>query len=869
MNHKVYVISVLMVLMFSTSICVYISRALPQNGIITFPATRKIPDIDGILGSDEWADANVIDISSGNLTGYLSIKCDSQFLYLLIEFINDTTPPVTYPRENTWVAIDTLDDGGTAPQTDDYLFNSEYSWANLIWQGTGSDWTVKLPPPDYYAVQVFSNSSYSNSTHLVNEIRIPLSLLGNSTHYGFYVGVCDSNMHRNIEWPTGAGGTWNWWPPSTGSFPAPNLWGTIEFPTEPIAIIDYSPEDPIVNESITFSGGSSYDVFGNIVNYSWNFGAGTNASGITAFHAYSSPGTYPVMLNVTDNDGFSDYVVENVTVYSFRPNIPPVANFTGSPSIPRMGENVIFNGSSSHDPDGWIVSYNWNLGDGTKMNGSVVSHAFSADGSYDVSLTVTDNKGVSSTSIEHFTVLTDWSSDTRLTEDSGHDHSPSIMQAEDGAIWIVWYSDRTVDNELYYKISFNGGATWTNDTRLTNSPSSEDMKPSVMQTSDGTIWVVWSSNRLGAYNVYYKTSDDDGLSWSNDTRLTAEIDEDPSVMQTSDDTIWVVWSSNRGGNIDLYYKISSDGGATWTNDTRLTDHLGSDVAPSVMQVSDGTIWVVWSSNRDGPLNVYYKTSDDNGLSWSNDTPLIQDADRDNTPSFLQTFDGTIWVVWSSNRWDLEEDMLFYTTSSDGGATWTNDTRITFVTGPNRIDREPSVMQASDGTIWVTWASDRIPSGIGPWGQFEIYYKTKLLRARIHIVSVGEEEFEIATVSNSSITAFQLNTTTKTLSFNVTGIEGTVGFCNVSIPADLLWGDFSIYKNGSRLSIDKDYNEAYNGTHHTFCIAYTHTTHTIEIQGTEVIPEFPSATILLLFMLFALIAVALAKKIQCKAIAKAT
>jgi hypothetical protein len=125
---------------------------------------------------------------------------------------------------------------------------------------------------------------------------------------------------------------------------------------------------------------------------------------------------------------------------------------------------------------------------------------------------------------------------------------------------------------------------------------------------------------------------------------------------------------------------------------------------------------------------------------------------------------------------------------------------------------------------------------------------------IRTVSLGEQKFEVSTLSNSSIAAFQLNVTAGILSFNVTGPDGSLGFCNVSIPDNLLWGEFSVYKDGLLLVRNVDYTQTYNGTHYIFCIIYLHSSHAVEIKGTGVVPEFSSFLILPLFMIATLLAV---------------
>jgi chitodextrinase len=87
------------------------------------------------------------------------------------------------------------------------------------------------------------------------------------------------------------------------------------------------------------------------------------------------------------------------TVTPATPNLPPVASFTSSPTAPRAGQEIFFNASASTDPDGSIVSYDWDFGDGNSGSGRETSHVYASAQSYVVVLTVTDNSaGTGSTS---------------------------------------------------------------------------------------------------------------------------------------------------------------------------------------------------------------------------------------------------------------------------------------------------------------------------------------------------------------------------------------------------------------------------------------------------------------------------------------
>ncbi len=86
-------------------------------------------------------------------------------------------------------------------------------------------------------------------------------------------------------------------------------------------------------------------------------------------------------------DGFT------ITKGAPPPNQPPTADFTAT----STGLTAAFDASASRDTDGSVVSYAWNFGDGTTGSGVTTSHAYATAGTYNVTLVVTDNGGLTGT----------------------------------------------------------------------------------------------------------------------------------------------------------------------------------------------------------------------------------------------------------------------------------------------------------------------------------------------------------------------------------------------------------------------------------------------------------------------------------------
>ncbi len=123
---------------------------------------------------------------------------------------------------------------------------------------------------------------------------------------------------------------------------------------------------------------------------------------------------------------------------------------------------------------------------------------------------------------------------------------------------------------------------------------------------------------------------------------------------------------------------------------------------------------------------------------------------------------------------------------------------------------------------------------------------------------NNKDYYVHTISNSSVSDFYFNPAEGAfVRFDVAGDGGTVGFCRAAIPKDLLWTEdgWTVLVDGQpatpTITIDENYTYLY--------FTYGHSKKTVQIIGTNAVPEFPSMLMLPLFMISTLLAVIVYRK----------
>jgi PKD repeat protein len=159
---------------------------------------------------------------------------------------------------------------------------------------------------------------------------------------------------------------------------------------DPVA--DAGPDQTVdEGDTVTFDGSGSSDADDDMLTYDWDFGDGSNGSGVGPTHIYTDNGTYTVILTVDDGNGGIGTDEMTVTVN----NVAPTAN-AGVDQTANEGDLVLLDGSFSDPGSDDTQTFLWHV---TASNGQVIADGTGEDfsftpddnGTYTIDYTVTDD----------------------------------------------------------------------------------------------------------------------------------------------------------------------------------------------------------------------------------------------------------------------------------------------------------------------------------------------------------------------------------------------------------------------------------------------------------------------------------------------
>ncbi|MCD6434439.1 MAG: PKD domain-containing protein, partial [Candidatus Diapherotrites archaeon] len=332
----------------------------------------------------------------------------------------------------------------------------------------------------------------------------------------------------------------------------------------------------------------------------------------------------------------------------------PFASFTYTPENATVDETITFNASSSYDPDGTIVSYEWDFGDGniTNTTHEILNHSYSEAGSYEVTLTVTDNDGATDSTTKEITVQ------------SAPDTTPPIIifvpptPANNSAVNMGWvFINVTINENGTAILNWNG----TNETML---GSGMNFYKNVTDLSDGTYF----------YKVY---ANDTANNWNVSETRVVTMDTIPPLSITNLTNItaqtWINWTWTNPPDADFNYTMVYLNGA-WQSNTSHPFYNATNLTPDTFyKIGTHTVDEAGNINRSW-INQTTKTAPYPAPNITSFAPLSPVHDYEGaTRTFNITINQIVNVSWQINGTEVfnqtEVTESAYTNTSAAVGTW--------------------------------------------------------------------------------------------------------------------------------------------------------------------------------------------------------
>jgi len=262
-------------------------------------------------------------------------------------------------------------------------------------------------------------------------------------------------------------------------------------------------------------------------------------------------------------------------------------------------------------------------------------------------------------------------------------------------------------------------------------PASRPVPPSAFPThvyekasvpqADWTVLDIWWD--FGSNDIFFDSSPPGGSNWHADVRVNdlpgsafgggwqlplPAVAVDPVTW-----AIYVAWMDSRNGNFDIYASASTDGGSTWSANTRVNDDTGTAMQWMVDLAVDshGTVHAAWEDKRNGSLNIFYANSTDGGASWSSNV-RISSANTPGTYNRPGDYfaleagpNDQPYLVWTDGR-GADFDIFFAR-----GPAFTN-VKITDGSSPFAWQVEPTMVINRSGTVFAGWKETNGPETAG-------------------------------------------------------------------------------------------------------------------------------------------------------------
>ncbi len=297
--------------------------------------------------------------------------------------------------------------------------------------------------------------------------------------------------------------------------------------------------------------------------------------------------------------------------------------------------------------------------------------------------------------------------------------NPSLAVGSDGVEYLAFagWGGSTSQSDIFFTKSTNG-RTWIVPIRVNDDPGgAAQSDPSLTLDSMNNIYIAWTDARFGNNDIFFSKSTNGGTIFSANVRVNdftgnSQSEADLAVDPVNPHLVHVVWTDARSGFLgpDIYYANSTDGGLSFNPSLRVNNDLtGAEQSqPAIAVAPNRDVYVVWRDPRNGARgpDIYFSKSSDLGATWGPNFYVNDDPGgaTQQDPTIAVDATGTIYVAWTDYRNPNTAPDIYAARSTNAGVSFGANVKVNDDTGI--ASQSLPSLAANGGKIQVAWADSR-------------------------------------------------------------------------------------------------------------------------------------------------------------------
>lgn len=290
-------------------------------------------------------------------------------------------------------------------------------------------------------------------------------------------------------------------------------------------------------------------------------------------------------------------------------------------------------------------------------------------------------------------------------KDAPQSHGGTLTELPGGGVMAAWYSgsrEKGVDVAIYSSVLKPGERKWSTPAVLHDAPGLSEGNPVLYTDKKGRVWffyVVMYGDGWTTCRVHYKISADGGATWSDEKTL---IDEQGWMtryrpLELADGTFLLPIYNEIGWS--PAFMTSADGGETWKMIAKDVMLPGTAIQPTIIERADGSILSMLRSGAVGG-KIWRMESRNGGKNWLR-VKRTALPNPNAAVDMARLADGRVALLFNDSL--MARTPLTIAVSEDQGETWKR--AVDLETEPHEFSY-PAVIQTSDGMIHVVYTYKR-------------------------------------------------------------------------------------------------------------------------------------------------------------------